>query len=489
MGVEQQLALQAIDPHATCSAQAGAVPYRGPTFTAGRPASRGGTGMLRGTPTPTLVAALLLPLALQIAQLERTEAVPAQNTPQNIPVSQGHFAAYGEPYLAVNPRNPRNLLGAAQDIGACPAPGTFASFDGGRTWQDNGVLPVPPGEHCGGDVSVAFDAHGTGFVASHGGPSMFVDTVLVWRTGDGGHSFARPVIVYHDPHQQVDHAWLSVDATRGPHAGTLYLAWTASDPKDYPFSNRLLFSRSVDGGHHFSPPRVLLTLPRRFPAIPVISIGPEGAIHVFFAVGRRGQFPPVDPLLRDVVSSTDGGLSFGRPRPIAAEPVFLHLSGRNEFNIQAAATDPRDGTLYTAMAARRPASRHTDILLWRSRDAGRTWAGPVRVNGDAPTGDADHFQPQVAVTAMGIVYVSYFTLAAGRVDLYLSRSLTDGAGFSPGRRITSTSFDPGLSSEHREDSAWIGDYQGLATAPGVIHPFWNDTRTGHLAIFTANVPV
>jgi hypothetical protein len=36
---------------------------------------------------------------------------------------------------------------------------------------------------------------------------------------------------------------------------------------------------------------------------------------------------------------------------------------------------------------------------------------------------------------------------------------------------------------------WIGDYQGLAAGRGRIYPFWNDTRTGHLEIFTAVVPV
>ena len=45
----------------------------------------------------------------------------------------------------------------------------------------------------------------------------------------------------------------------------------------------------------------------------------------------------------------------------------------------------------------------------------------------------------------------------------------------------------GLRATH-QPSPWIGDYQGLAAGAGMIYPFWNDTRTGHMEIFTAAVP-
>jgi len=54
--------------------------------------------------------------------------------------------------------------------------------------------------------------------------------------------------------------------------------------------------------------------------------------------------------------------------------------------------------------------------------------------------------------------------------------------------VTSRPFDPArgtLSGKH--GAWWIGDYQGLASAAGRIHPFWNDPRTGRLEIFTASL--
>ena len=53
-------------------------------------------------------------------------------------------------------------------------------------------------------------------------------------------------------------------------------------------------------------------------------------------------------------------------------------------------------------------------------------------------------------------------------------------------RVTSVSFDPALSQPGT--SPWLGDYQGLAVGPRTIYPFWNDTRTGHMALFTSAIP-
>jgi hypothetical protein len=282
---------------------------------------------------------------------------------------------------------------------------------------------------------------------------------------------------------------MAVDTTRGAYGGTVHVAWTANYGQGFGPGTHLLFSRSVDGGRRFSAPRTLVTVAHGFPGIPVVAVGPTGMVYVAYAVGHHDPYtPPFSALPRMLLSSSDGGRHFGPARPIGAEPAFLTLPGLRMANIQAVATDPRDGTLYATMAAVHPGTRRTDILVWRSRDGGQSWAAPVRVNDDALAGQADHFQPQIVVSARGTVYVSYFTLARGRVDLYLTWSTTHGARFGAGERITTVSFDPRRSGQQRE-GPWIGDYQGLALSPRAIYPFWNDTRTGHMEIFAAVVGI
>lgn len=445
---------------------------------------------------PHLLVAVVLLLIVVSAPVRAGRAAD----PVNVQVSHGHYPIYGEPDLAVNPRHPRNLLGAAQCIdwsASLRVPCSFASFNGGRTWRENGPLPLPPGDTSGVDTTVAFNSHGVGFVAAMASPDSGPDSVLVWRTADGGRSFTRPVTVFgawgsldHGRSLGADHPWLAVDTTSGPYAGTLYVVWMVADERAMASpASRLLFSRSSDGGRSFTPPRAIVGAAQGIPALAVMTLGPHGVIHVVYGLvrdRRDPRRPAAPPLLREVVSSADGGRTFGPAHPIAAAPLSLNLPHLTVPNIQAAATDLRNGSLYMVMAGYRPGASHTDILLWRSRDSGQRWDGPIRVNDDPPTAQADCMQPRIAVTARGTVYVSYFRLLRGRVAVYLAHSTTQGTRFGPSQRISTTAFDPLASGPPHEP--WIGDYQGLAVGMGANYPVWNDTRSGHMAIFTAAVP-
>jgi hypothetical protein len=170
-------------------------------------------------------------------------------------VTRDRYAGHVEPDVAVNPLNPQDLLGACifEAGPRIQLPGTFASFDGGRTWTDNGLLPLPAGYEMGGDTTAAFDPGGTGYVAalvSHGGggyPSRISrGGIFLWWTTDGGRSFGPPVPVYAGPGFQ-DHPWLAYDPS-GP--ASLVIAWT----------NRsgLEFAVSRDGGTVFSSPRLVV---------------------------------------------------------------------------------------------------------------------------------------------------------------------------------------------------------------------------------------
>jgi hypothetical protein len=409
-----------------------------------------------------------------------------------VQVSHDAYAAHAEPSLAANPHNPRNLLGAAQLIGAGPTVlGTFASYDGGRSWHDNGPLPLPPGTATGDDVTVAFDAHGTGFVCAMATPRLSSDDrgIFIWRTDDGGRTFQPPVSVVQG--QFVDHPWFAAGASVGT-SGDLYVAWTARDG--------LAFSRSLDDGRHFSSPRIIAASPDRA-AVPMIAAGPSGAVYATFeSSGQGGDTPdddtpsahpaaaPVSSQEIEVVSSTNQGRTFGPPIKLGSAPnQFAPTASIRLPTEPCVAVDSRDGTVYVAYAAA-IATSGSAIFLRRSRDHGHTWSAATRVSATGGPGATFAFQPQVVVDEAGAVDISYFVLARNRIAVDLARSVTGATGFETRQVLDGRTFDPALGLPGGKHGLWwIGDYQGLAAADGILHPFWNDTASGRLEIVTIAV--
>jgi hypothetical protein len=105
------------------------------------------------------------------APLGQTSTVgPAGASPGVVRNVQATTDAEGhaEPSIAVDPRDPRDLLGAAQYLtaGGARLPGTFVSTDSGRAWHDNGPLPLPAGYTSGVDTTTAFLSEGVGYVCA-----------------------------------------------------------------------------------------------------------------------------------------------------------------------------------------------------------------------------------------------------------------------------------------------------------------------------------
>ena len=76
----------------------------------------------------------------------------------------------------------------------------------------------------------------------------------------------------------------------------------------------------------------------------------------------------------------------------------------------------------------------SDIVLFKSTNGGRSYTGPVRVNQDPANGDADQFQPWMAVTQSGQLNISFFDRRNDPgnyfIDTYLARSEDAGRTFT-----------------------------------------------------------
>ncbi len=435
----------------------------------------------------------------QSARAHDPQQVGHGPVPTNIRVSRDSYTAHGQPTLAVNPRDTRNLLGAAMALGqGTLVEETFASTDDGRTWHDNGPLPLPNGVSFGGDPTVAFDRHGTGFVAALG-ESQAGDGVYVWRTDDGGRSFHPPVTVVQG--QPADHPWLAAGTSPGQESGDLYVAWATRDLVGPGHADGLAFSRSTTGGRSFTRPRIISALASGV-SIPAVAAGPRGAVYVAYVTLRpprprqsrtapaMSASPGVNREEVQVVSSKDEGQHFGQPTVAGpATSLLASVPGVSLTTQPSVAVDPRDASVYVAYSSYRAGATHAEVLLARSRDGGHTWSTAVPVTAQPPSSSTIYFQPHVVTDSTGTVDVTLFALAHGHVDVLLARSATHGASFGPLQVVTNHAFDPALGWSGQKTGAWwIGDYQGLAAGGNLIHPFWNDTRNGQLEIYTAAIP-
>jgi hypothetical protein len=248
--------------------------------------------------------------------------------PLNVQVSHGGIPGRGhfEPSLAVNPRNPRNLVAVCS-----PGPNAYVSFDGGLTWRSGGALRLPPDSE-GGNISAAFDSAGRGFACGSFGSAVKAGaSVLVWRTGDGGRTFTRPVVAGQGAN--LDRPWLAPER-HSP--GVVHVVWPEGSAAGV--TTGLRYTRSGDGGRTFGVPR---TIARRTTGLgnPIVACGPPGTVYILYSAGRgaAGRAAPDIPSTLTVICSHDQGQTFQPPitlgssrlrsRSLAKAPWRLKGSG------------------------------------------------------------------------------------------------------------------------------------------------------------------
>jgi hypothetical protein len=401
-------------------------------------------------------------------------AVPGSVLPRQVAglVTRDGYAGHVEPDVAVSSRNPSLLLGACQfEVGShTRRPGTFVSFDGGRTWTDNGLLPLPAGFELGADTTVGFDASGTGYVVallSHGGggyPSRVSrGGVFMWRTTDGGRRFAPPVPVYVGPGFQ-DHPWLAIDPS--PPA-SLYIAWANR--------SRLEFAFSRDGGTAFSAPHLIVS--GSAPSTPVVTVGASGTVHIFY----QELSGPGQPTRLLVVSSADHGRSFTRPQPIGSAPWPPRTGGGPKGNtntpppLLSAATDPGSNRSAVAISGQDAQADHPVIYLWQNADTSGGWQGPSHpLAGAVPA--VTQVQPRMIYISHRL-YISYFAITR-------SEQITEQLAY---QTLTGNFQPQALNSTPFHTAGFIGDYQALANSGHITYLFWNDAQSGRLEITAATI--
>ncbi|HEX9303294.1 MAG TPA: sialidase family protein [Thermoanaerobaculia bacterium] len=458
------------------------------------------------------VAGALSAMAFPLA--ETSAAKPKILVGPNILVSRDGNFPHVELMLAANPKNGKNLVGAAITE-ARPSGGqacrTYASDDGGSSWNASEFREQI--DFGGGDPQVGITPSGTAlftalaFVKDDKGQDRA--GLYVYRSEDGGRSWKPPA----DLGYSYDHEQIAVDRTFGKYAGRVYIGVL----HDYPVYRVGVF-RSDDDGRTFTGPVEAAngggTIGINDQNLLVLSDGTLVVPYIDF------EFLPEKVKLHGKVSSSvwlvtssDGGVTFSPRKKIAT--IEFNLDERDVFGVPALAADAQSTEYKNRMYVAWPDfhGKNPRILFSYSADKGGHWSAPAPLDAGAPAASRQ-FQPVVAVNKDGVVAVSWFDTRDSsdgkQYHEYFTASLDGGRTFLPSVRISSALSNPkgpgnsvlkptvyrykqttyltAVSAATRWASG--GDYMGLtADKDGVFHPFWADSRSGTFQIYTARVQV
>lgn len=408
-----------------------------------------------------------------------------------------------EPWVAINPANPSNVIGAWQQDrwsnGGAHGLVAGYSFDGGHTWAQTNL----PFSACAGglgyerasDPWVSIGPDGTAYAVSISfNQSNNSNSVAAAVSKDGGQTWGNLSVIIADNEPSLQFFNDKESVTANPvKAGVAYAVWDRLElPNGNPYANLhtaayrgpSMFSKTVDGGATWSPPVEIVKVPSRQQTIGnQILVDPRnGTLYDFFNLIT----PPFSVTANKVafIKSTDDGATWTKPQIIAD----LRTVGVTDPNtgeplrtgdiIPEPAIDPATGQLYVVWQdSRFNGGNYDEVALSTSTDGGNTWSAPIRVN--TPTGRAA-FNPSVRVNSAGTVAVTYYdlrNLAAGNTttlptDYWQKTSTDDGATFGNEVHLAGP-FDMKLAPY--AEGYFIGDYEGLDAHGTSFLPFFIQT--------------
>lgn len=297
----------------------------------------------------------------------------------------------------------------------------------------------------------------------------FIDRIICQRSDDGGKSFNEGFYFGLNGTKAQDKPWAVVN----PFTNEIYVTWTqfdeydSKDPKD---RSNILFSKSTDRGETWSLPVKVNTVDGNClddddtveGAVP--AVGPKGEIYVAWS-GPNGlvfnrSFDNGNTWEQEEISiaTHPGGWNIEIPGIYRANGMPItkcDLSG-----------GPNHGTIYVNWADQRNGSDNTDIFISQSKDRGKTWSEPLRVNQD--TTDTHQFFTWMDIDQtngnLWFVYHDRRNHTDTGTDVYIAVSL-DGIESFKEKKVSQTAFYP-------NPEIFFGDYNNIAAHNQVVRPVW-----------------
>jgi hypothetical protein len=399
-----------------------------------------------------------------------------------------------ESSIAVNPKNPMNLIASAVDYRDNSSTWVYVSQDGGKSWTNINLKKPFPNWASSNDPSVYFSSEGIGYLCYGGFPRDTTGRsgVFLARTFDEGKTWQPhiPVIVHTGtitPDSAFeDKYYVQVDnSPQSPYFKDLYIPWKRVTARDS--ATQIVLSRSSDSGATWSVPVAVserlsgssedTTFGQSFP---LTTTGPNGELYVVWNHGPRHGI--------GFSKSTDGGKTFTpqriihtyEPLGVARQiPEGVRHTLKEKVRVESYpvivcdiySTDAKRGNLYLVWAA----DRVPNIYFSKSTDGGATWSAAKIIQSDTTN---DQFWPWLSIDPtngnIAAMYRDSRDDAANiLVGTYVSLS-TDAGETWKDKAASDESSD--LRRNPFAGNAFAGDYSGSAFYNGIVYPSWVDMR-------------
>jgi hypothetical protein len=382
-----------------------------------------------------------------------------------------------EPSIAVNPKNPMNIVAASV------LNNVYSTKDGGATWRKT---EVTSSFGVYGDPSLIADGSGTFYFFHLSDPtggkggydSEKLDRIVVQRSDDGGETWNDGAFVGLNHPKDQDKQWPAIDSK-----GNLTLTWTQFDTygsKDSNCHSNILMSTSKNGSK-WTEPIVLSQIPGNcvdndstaMGAMPATTF--DGKMFVAWALNQK--------IFLD--RSFDGNLWLSNDIQILDQTGGwdLKIPGHDRCNgLPVLMTDKSKsgyrGYLYLVWADQRSGKDNTDVWFSRSNNYGDNWSSPLNLS---LKNDNHQYLPWMTIDqTTGYIYVMFYDRSNHddlKTDVVLAWS-TDGGSSFRNVTISEAPFEP-------SESGFFGDYTNISAHKGIIAPIWTRMDAGKTSVWTA----
>ena len=409
--------------------------------------------------------------------------------------SEGGAEAADAP-VAADPLNPQHLLVGSSDSNCPYPAGFHLSANGGGSWkhvcmntffyQGYELSPV-------GQPMLGYDRNGVAYIAAlyiSDGPAV----AAFQKSGDGV-TWSTPAVAMSAKNAAPSESLLTVDTSpQSPWVNSIYVS-AIFLPAQFGNKDQVVVAHSNDGGASWKQVAVAPPDPfPASDDFTNLTVGKDGTVYLTWqhclgtgpgaACGNHKAYMLFS-------KSTDGGNHWSAPTVMASitvAPTPCHcgtgvLPNTNNirvYNYPAIGVDnsngPYAGNLYAVMYSWTGTYMRVGVV--RSTDGGSTWFKPVPVA--PPSANHDQFFPWLSVSPTGLVGVSWLDRRNDPANIdyqaFATISSNGGKSFQPDVQLTTALSNPNVNGFI--DNLWMGDYTGNTWAGPNFVAAWMDSSNG-----------